>query len=177
MSRAAGMRQRHNQKKGFNLIEAAIVLGVVGLVIGGIWVAAAAVKDRFEEKHFYEQISHVVRVAQKLLPQSIPLACGGYLQDLIGWQNDNRLGIYPPDPFVWWGTPDILIPCDANGNKYLELRWWAYDDFDRYSRGDCQRIKNFMTRAFGRDLVEVQDCDTPWWTTISFGVALPRINN
>ena len=30
-------------KRGFNLIEAAIVLGVVGLVIGGIWVAAAKV--------------------------------------------------------------------------------------------------------------------------------------
>ena len=27
-------------RKGFNLVEAAIVLGVVGLVIGGIWVAA-----------------------------------------------------------------------------------------------------------------------------------------
>ena len=33
-------RKKH---RGFNLIEAAIVLGVVGLVIGGIWVAAASV--------------------------------------------------------------------------------------------------------------------------------------
>lgn len=32
-------RPRH----GFNLIEAAVVLGVVGLVIGGIWTAASAV--------------------------------------------------------------------------------------------------------------------------------------
>jgi hypothetical protein len=31
------------RKRGFNLIEAAIVLGVVGLVIGGIWVAASSV--------------------------------------------------------------------------------------------------------------------------------------
>lgn len=31
------------RRKGFSLIEAAIVLGVVGLVIGGIWVAAATV--------------------------------------------------------------------------------------------------------------------------------------
>lgn len=30
---------------GFSLIEAAIVLGVVGLVIGGIWVAASAVQE------------------------------------------------------------------------------------------------------------------------------------
>jgi len=32
-------------KRGFNLVEAAIVLGVVGLVIGGIWVAAAQLQS------------------------------------------------------------------------------------------------------------------------------------
>ena len=37
------------KKKGFNLIEAAVVLGVVGLVIGGIWVAAASVKERLRQ--------------------------------------------------------------------------------------------------------------------------------
>ena len=31
-------------RKAFSLIEAAIVLGVVGLIIGGIWIAAAAVQ-------------------------------------------------------------------------------------------------------------------------------------
>ena len=36
-------------RRGFNLIEAAIVLGVVGLVIGGIWVAAAAVQQNLRE--------------------------------------------------------------------------------------------------------------------------------
>lgn len=33
------------KKKGFSLTEAAVVLGVVGLVIGGIWVAAGAVQE------------------------------------------------------------------------------------------------------------------------------------
>ena len=32
-------------KRGFNLIEIAIVLGVIGVVIGGIYVAAGAVRD------------------------------------------------------------------------------------------------------------------------------------
>lgn len=35
-------------KKGFSLVEAAIVLGVVGLVIGGIWVAASAVQSTYK---------------------------------------------------------------------------------------------------------------------------------
>ena len=35
----------NSYKKGFNLVEAAIVLGVVGLVIGGIWAAASTVSE------------------------------------------------------------------------------------------------------------------------------------
>jgi hypothetical protein len=31
--------------KGFNLIEAAITLAVVGLIIGGVWVASASVNE------------------------------------------------------------------------------------------------------------------------------------
>ena len=39
------MSVRHgDNRRGFNLIEAAIVLGVVGLVVAGIWEAAAWVK-------------------------------------------------------------------------------------------------------------------------------------
>ena len=39
-------RLHPKSRKGFNLIEAAIVLGVVGLIIGGIWVAAASVMQK-----------------------------------------------------------------------------------------------------------------------------------
>ena len=43
-------RLHHNplSRKGFNLIEAAIVLAVVGGVIGGIWVAAASISERLK---------------------------------------------------------------------------------------------------------------------------------
>ncbi len=34
---------------GFNLIEAAIVLAIIGLVVGGIWAAAAQVRERHRE--------------------------------------------------------------------------------------------------------------------------------
>lgn len=37
---------------GFSLIEAAIVLGVVGLVIGGIWIGASAVRDNMRANAF-----------------------------------------------------------------------------------------------------------------------------
>ena len=36
------------KRRGFNLIEAAIVLAVVGLVVAGVWVAAAAISEKRE---------------------------------------------------------------------------------------------------------------------------------
>lgn len=42
-------------KKAFSLIEAAIVLGIIGLVIGGIWVAASAVSDGLKMSKLKEQ--------------------------------------------------------------------------------------------------------------------------
>lgn len=41
-------RRRNHTRKGFNLIESAIVLGVVGFVIGGIWTAASSVRANSE---------------------------------------------------------------------------------------------------------------------------------
>lgn len=43
-------------RRGFNLIEAAIVLGVVGIVIGGIWVAASAVDRNRKISRAIEQV-------------------------------------------------------------------------------------------------------------------------
>lgn len=36
------------KRRGFSLVEAAIVLAVVGLVLGGIWVAAAAMYENYK---------------------------------------------------------------------------------------------------------------------------------
>lgn len=42
---------------GFSLIESAIILGVVGLVIGGIWIAAAAINQRHRMNDFLQSVS------------------------------------------------------------------------------------------------------------------------
>jgi Tfp pilus assembly protein PilE len=41
---------RQNKEAGFNLIEAAIVLGIVGLVVAGIWAAAAAAYENMRQQ-------------------------------------------------------------------------------------------------------------------------------
>lgn len=50
-----------NSKKGFNLIEIAIVLAVVGLVIGGIYVAAASVTDNQRKQKAQSQLLTIVQ--------------------------------------------------------------------------------------------------------------------
>lgn len=73
-----GMRQRHHHKKGFellrsnsetiahktrmgfSLVEAAIVLGVVGLVVGGIWYGAASVIENQKVNRHSEQLIGII---------------------------------------------------------------------------------------------------------------------
>ena len=54
------------KRRGFNLIEAAIVLGVVGLVIGGIWAAASAVNQKLAISRDYQLILSAVAKAREL---------------------------------------------------------------------------------------------------------------
>jgi type II secretory pathway pseudopilin PulG len=56
-------------RRGFNLIEAAIVLGVIGLVIGGIWVAAQAVNRELRMKGAAEDVLLIARNAVALFPR------------------------------------------------------------------------------------------------------------
>jgi len=58
--------QNAPRNSGFNLIEAAIVLGVVGLIIGGIWVAASAVS---ESKRISDTLAGTAQLVQNLRAQ------------------------------------------------------------------------------------------------------------
>lgn len=53
-------------RRGFNLIEAAIVLGVIGLVIGGIWVAAAAVQANLRKADASKGLIQIVQNVRNL---------------------------------------------------------------------------------------------------------------
>lgn len=53
---------RHSsEEKGFSLIEAAIVLGVVGIVIGGIWYSAASVQ---QSQRINDTAAGILQIAQ-----------------------------------------------------------------------------------------------------------------
>lgn len=60
------IKDRKNDERGFSLIEAAIVLAVMGLVIGGIWVAAAAVQSNWREQTAQSQLLTLVSNVRNL---------------------------------------------------------------------------------------------------------------
>ena len=55
-------------RKGFNLIEVATVLGVVGLVVGAIWVGASAVQERMKVADTVKTIILIYDRWEKLNP-------------------------------------------------------------------------------------------------------------
>ena len=59
----------HKTRMGFNLIEAAIVLAVVGGVIGGIWVAASEVTEKSRQKTTLEMLTLCVNKMRMVLKQ------------------------------------------------------------------------------------------------------------
>ncbi len=63
-------QQRGRAQRAFNLIEAAIVLGVVGLVIGGIWVAAAKVNDSIKWSQTEEGWIYYMNLTAKYFNQT-----------------------------------------------------------------------------------------------------------
>lgn len=56
-------RQHISQKKGFTLTEVAIVLGIVGLILGSIWVAAAAV---YKNMRVSTTSNQILQIAQSI---------------------------------------------------------------------------------------------------------------
>lgn len=88
------MIQQNCRAPGFSLIEAAIVLGIVGLVIGGIWVAASAVNEKFQTNQTIRNILLTCTNAQRIYPaRKMPASTFGTTIT----QTSIRSGIFPSD--------------------------------------------------------------------------------
>lgn len=58
--------------QGFSLIETVIVLALVGLILGGIWAAAASVNKTRMVSDVYRATLQIVQLTQKTFRQSVP---------------------------------------------------------------------------------------------------------
>lgn len=94
-------------KRGFNLIEAAIVLAVVGLVIGGIWVAAQGAQQKIRYNQYSKGmliINENVRNSFKGTDTVTPTYLSGY---------SNLL------PSLLMGADGFSVAPTPSGGSYL----------------------------------------------------------
>ncbi len=97
---------RSIKRRGFNLVEAAIVLGVVGLVIGGIWVASASSRENERITRSTSQIMQIATNLRTLLQN-----------ESIGWGSD----VYNSD--VNTGFNETVFPGDALSGTTPKNPW------------------------------------------------------
>ncbi len=106
------------KKKGFNLIEAAIVLGVVGLVIGGIWIAAAAVMEEWKVRKTVTDVETIARNIKNLISvtdrNAIIAANGGASLNIAPTLYNS--GIFPTD---WISGGTVKNPFGGNVSVVL----------------------------------------------------------
>lgn len=79
---------RRRGEAGFNLVEAAIVLGIVGLIIGGIWAAAAAVYENWRAGKGNQQLLQIVQNVRSLYANQGTFGTPSVLQL-------NQAGVFP----------------------------------------------------------------------------------
>lgn len=137
--------------RGFTLTEAAIVLGIVGLILGAIWVAAAAVYNNLRVTTTSNQLLQIVQsirsmhATQQTVDDAITAVlvakAGGIPKDML----DN-----PTDPAtvtdVWAGDVTITAQTSASGvaNDSFSI------SFSKVPQGPCADLLVRNTGS-GRD--------------------------
>lgn len=126
-------------KRGFNLIEAAIVLGVVGLVIGGIWVAAAAVQQNLRNSDASKALIQIIQNTRNLYYGQAPTATATITTDLIA---ANAI----PTDFV---TNSTTTRNPWNGTVAVRIAGASYDkieiDYTAVPKDSCIQLTSRNT--------------------------------
>lgn len=104
------MRARQSTR-GFTLTEIAIVLGIVGLILGAIWVAAAAVYSNLRTSKATTQLLQITQNIRALYATSSNTGAG--TADMT--QNLISAGVFPNDTVS--GTPPTATVTNAFGGS------------------------------------------------------------
>ena len=105
---------------GFNLIEAAIVLGVIGLIIGGIWVAAAAINERMKVNETLAGVMTIINNVNRNFPARDYMTGSdvGVLEDIAPHTLGIRMGIPPTD---WVNGNIVYHPFGGPVRLYVQV--------------------------------------------------------
>ncbi len=140
-----------NRLRGFNLIEAAVVLGLVGLVVGGIWYASASV---YRTKAIKDGIADmlIVHSNTRSLFKGFDMSTtnqrldGGAARDAGIWRGTTAFRFH--NSTLWIGN--AYTPWAKQINFRLQNNGLAWDIVTN-STSDCvefgTRIKSALIRA------------------------------
>lgn len=140
-------QQNSKRQRGFNLIEIAIVLAVIGLIIGGIYTAASAVTENNRRRNTQAQILTVVQnVRTAFATQATFVAPTN--------ANINTMRLFPGDLVFDAGTGNfqnsyggtVTIAAVAAGTQFSLA-------FTNVSQGGCIEI---LSKAFGSSVNTLQ---------------------
>lgn len=114
------MSQKH---RGFTLTEAAIVLGIVGLILGAIWVAAASVYENLRVSTTSNQLLQIVQAVRSLH------ATQNTIDDSLSAKDLAKAGAIPSDMIVRSGGEISSVTDVWGGEVTIEPSDLAVDAF------------------------------------------------
>lgn len=136
-------------RPGFSLVEAAIVLGVIGLVIGGIWVTASALYRRHQVNQFVQLATLSLKKFDELY-KDMPIISTEPTRDLGAVMQ--KIGLVPPELLrgtslvtPWGGTIAISI------DHYSDINWrFLFYIYAPLPTGVCINILREMSKIADR---------------------------
>ncbi len=134
-------KARVSKQAGFNLIEAAIVLGIVGLIVGGIWAAAASAYENMRQQAASKNLLSLAQNVRGFYAQNPADSIDTDVENLFS------LGLLPADMVVGtagahtlrhqWGGAVTLSDTSASGLASFSIT---------FTKMNSEACRNFIMR-------------------------------
>ena len=152
-------------KRGFSLIEAAIVLGVVGAVIGTIWVSAANMYENHKVNKTINDLAVTANNIRRLISLRDAEEIGAMTPSQMGTFLINA-GVYPKD----WVGSETPLGGDLQWASYFHNGRWIFSN-SIYGLTKSACIKIAINGSSNRTLSPFLIITNDYTTMLAFGAS------